>query len=106
MMAHVERSAATEELYRWPSRPLSNDSLLAYQARPLGIEFPIGDQISHHHSVVPRTQTLLMVELVRILHVGHVELNSEPGFSRHVDEAAFDFERPENPSSAPQGSSA
>ena len=91
MMAHVERSAATEQLYRWPSRPLS-DSLLAYQARPLGIEFPIGDQISHHHSVVPRTQTLLIVEFVRILHLGHVELNSEPGFSRHLDEATFDLE--------------
>jgi hypothetical protein len=75
-----ERSAEREELYRWPTLPLSNGSLLAEEARPLGIEFPIGDQILHRHGVVPHTQTLLIVELVRFLHPGHVELNSEPEF--------------------------
>src|SRR5690349_20409403 len=60
------------------------------ERRALRVELPPGNQVLHGHRVVARAQAVLLVQLVRLLHFGHVELDAQAGLLRHVDHAAHD----------------
>src|SRR3989337_1862627 len=51
----------------------------AVECRALRVEGPARDKILHGDGIVTRAEAVLPVELVRLLHLGHVELDADPG---------------------------
>src|SRR5678815_5014782 len=60
---------------------------------PLGVEGPAGNQVLHRRRVVAGAEAVLEVEPVRLLDLGHVELDAEARTLRNLDESAPDLQR-------------
>src|SRR5436190_11045505 len=59
----------------------------------LGIEGPSGQKVLHRDAVVACAQAVLAVQAMRLVDLGHVQLDAEARLLRHVDESAADLQR-------------
>ena len=57
---------------------------------PLGIKFPIGDQVLHRHGVVAPTQAISAVELMGMFELGWIDFYSQTRSLRHVQSPVAD----------------
>src|SRR5438552_16312590 len=87
--ACIEASASTAAQARsswFIGSPWLNFRLAsAHQARSLRIEGPVRHQVLHRERVVARAEAVLPVELMRLLDLGHVQLDPQARRLRHLD---------------------